>query len=118
MIICHASLSFQKRFAHSFVKPSTPNMDAIKRALIERLSPIYFQCRQDIWKGAWVNDQFFYGAICSPAFEGKGYYQMQAMVDDILDPLGMKDRCRFFLNPPSRWVKFRHIKNRHWGVDE
>ena len=108
----------QVRRAHSFAKPETPNMDAIKKVIVERLTPIYFQVRQDIWKGAWVNDMHFYGAICSPAFEGKAYHEMQTMVDTILGPIGMKGRCRFFLNPPSRWSKFRHIKNRQWGMDE
>ena len=108
----------QVRRAHSFVKPDTPNMDAVKKAIIENLSPIYFQCRQDIWKGAWVNDMHFYGAICSPAFEGKAYYEMKAMVETILIPLGLKDRCSFFLNPPSRWSKFKRISQRQWGMDE
>jgi hypothetical protein len=93
-------------------------MDAVKKAVINQLSPIYFQCRQDIWKGAYINDQYFYGAICSPAFEGKTYWQMREMVESLLDPLGMKGRCRFFLNPPSRWDKFKRIKTRHWGLDE
>jgi hypothetical protein len=92
-------------------------MDKIKAAITKELQPIFFQCRQDIWKGAWVNDEFFYGAICSPLFEGKGYYEMKQMINDVLDPLGMKDRCRFFMGPPSRWSKFRHMKNRQWGLD-
>ena len=108
----------QVRWAHSFVKPETPNMDAIKRTIVENLSPIYFQCRQDIFKGAWVNDMHFYGAICSPAFEGKAYHEMQAMIDKLMQPLGMQDRTRFFLNPPSRWSKFRKIRQQHWGMDE
>ena len=106
------------RYAHSFVKPPTPNMDMVKQRIIEKLQPIYFQCRQDIWKGAWVNDEFFYGAICSPQFEGKNYREMKIMVEDVLDPIGMKDRCRFFMNPPSRWAKFNQIRKRHWGLDE
>ncbi len=78
-------------------------MDAIRTAINSDLAPVYFTIRNDISAGPWNTDQNFYGLICSPKFEGKQYNQMYDMVKQILQPIGMDDRCRFSLEPPSRW---------------
>jgi hypothetical protein len=78
-------------------------MDSLKSAISEQLSPIYFTIRNDISAGPWNTDQNFYGLICSPKFEGKNYQEMYKMLDDILQSMGMSGRCRFSLEPPSRW---------------
>ena len=90
-------------FAHKWAAPPSPHMVSIKRAVNQQLSPIYFAMRSDVSSGPWNTDENFYGLICSPKFEGKQYFEMHKMVSDILDSLGMKERCKFSLEPPSRW---------------
>jgi|LauGreDrversion4_2_1035121.scaffolds.fasta_scaffold85703_1 hypothetical protein len=90
-------------FAHKWAAPPSPVMDAIKTTIQAQLSPIYFTIRNDISAGPWNTDQNFYGLICSPKFEGKKYEEMFLMVNEILTPLGVAGRCRFSLEPPSRW---------------
>jgi hypothetical protein len=78
-------------------------MEALKKAINKELTPIYFTIRNDIAAGPWNTDQNFYGLICSPKFEGKDYSEMYRILDDILTPLKMNGKCRFSLEPPSRW---------------
>ena len=104
-------------FAHKWAAPPSPNMEAIKRAVAAHLSPIYFAMRNDVAAGPWNTDQNFYGLICSPKFEGKSYPEMIGMVDDVLKPLGMQGKCRFSLEPPSRWNRLYRKKRWRWGVD-
>ena len=91
------------RFAHKWAAPPSPNLVSIKQAIQENLNPIYFTVRNDIATGPWNSDQNFYGLLCSPKFEGKDYAEMYAMLNVVLEPLGMSGRCRFSLEPPSRW---------------
>lgn len=97
------TLSTIRNFAHKWAPPPSPNMDAIKKAINMQLSPIYFAMRNDISSGPWNTDENFYGLICSPKFEGKQYFEMHKMVDDVLMSLGMVGRCKFSVEPPSRW---------------
>ena len=86
-------------------------------AITSQLSPVYFAIRNDISAGPWNVDNNFYGLICSPKFEGMKYRDMIRMVDGILEPLGMEGRCRFSLEPPSRWNRLYRKKRWRWGVD-
>ena len=104
------------RLAHKWASPPSPNMDALKLAIHEQLSPIYFTIRNDISAGPWNTDQNFYGLICSPKFEGKDYQEMYRIVEEVLISLGMNGRCRFSLEPPSRWnVRFIYASSLFLG---
>ena len=92
-----------RRWAHKWASPPSPNMESIKQAVNQNLSPIYFTIRNDVSAGPWNTDQNFYGLLCSPKFEGKDYNEMHSMLEEILRPIGMAGRCRFSLEPPSRW---------------
>ena len=91
------------RSAHKWAAPPSPNMESIKHAVNQNLSPIYFSIRNDISAGPWNTDQNFYGILCSPKFEGKDYKEMYSLLNEALKPIGMSGRCRFSLEPPSRW---------------
>ena len=78
-------------------------MEVIRSAVNQHLSPIYFNIRNDLSAGPWNTDENFYGIICSPKFEGKEYKEMYSLLNGVLEPLGMVQRCRFSLEPPSRW---------------
>jgi stress-induced morphogen len=106
-------------FAHKWAAPPSPNMDAIKKSVNTHLSPVYFSIRNDVAAGPWNTDQNFYGLICSPKFEGKSYEQMYAMLQELIEPLGLNGRCRFSLEPPSRWnvclsTFFAYIDSRNY----
>lgn len=105
------------QLAHKWAAPPSPNMQAVKRAVTEQLSPIYFAMRNDMSCGPWNTDKNFYGLICSPKFEGRTYPEMLFMVDAVLKPLGMSGYCRFSLEPPSRWNRLYRKKRWRWGVD-
>jgi hypothetical protein len=105
------------KLAHKWASPPSPNMEAIKRAVFDGLSPIYFTIRGEQAAGPWNTDQNFYGIICSSKFEGKTRSEMRAMMSNLLAPLNMDDRCRFSLEPPSRWDRLYRKKRWRWGVD-
>jgi hypothetical protein len=92
-------------------------MEAIKKAINSSLYPIYFAIRSEQAAGPWNTDNNFYGIICSPKFEGKTPLEMKDMVFDVLKPLEMADKCRFSLEPPSRWARLYRKKRWRWGVD-
>lgn len=54
--------------------------------------------------GNYLYDKHYWGYICSPKFEGKTYKEMKDMLKDLLERCEMGEgRCRFKLEPPSRW---------------
>ena len=106
-----------RRLAHKWAAPTNPNMEAIKRAVTDHLSPIYFSIRGEQAAGPWNTDENFYGIICSAKFEGKSRSQMNEILLNVLSPLKMHDRCRFSLEPPSRWDRLYRKKRWRWGVD-
>ena len=105
------------RKAHKWAAPPNANMEAIKRAIDSVLAPIYFSIRNEQAAGPWNTDSNFYGIICSPKFEGKSAQEMREMLTDVLRPLNMIDKCRFSLEPPSRWGRLYRKKRWRWGVD-
>jgi stress-induced morphogen len=92
-------------------------MEAIKRAVNDAFAPVYFAIRNEQAAGPWNTDQNFYGVLCSPKFEGKSRTEMVEMVKTALEPLGMADRCRFAVEPPSKWARLYRKKRWRWGVD-
>ena len=110
----HASLI---RLAHKWASPPNPNMESVKKAITDTLAPIYFSMRGEQSAGPWNTDQNFYGIICSAKFEGKSKAEMRAILSDVLRPMRMEDRCRFSLEPPSRWDRLYRKKRLRWGVD-
>ncbi|GBE62378.1 hypothetical protein, conserved [Babesia ovata] len=72
---------------HKYAAPSTPKLDALRSAISAKLQPICFHVKNDPNYGTYVYDEHFYGILCSPLFEGKTYTEINAMVDQILEPL-------------------------------
>ncbi|CDR97543.1 hypothetical protein, conserved [Babesia bigemina] len=108
---------FKALMHHKYAAPSTPKLDALRSAISAKLQPIYFHIKNDPNYGTYVYDEHFYGVLCSPLFEGKTYTEINAMVDQILEPLGLKAAVRLNCQPPSRFFKLRrHIRWR-WNVD-
>ena len=92
-----------QRLAHKWASPPSPNMNSIKEVITRTFSPIYFTIRSEVSSGPWNTDNNFYGLLCSAKFEGKLYSDMHKMVNDALNSVGMEGRCRFSVEPPSRW---------------
>ncbi|EDO07128.1 uncharacterized protein BBOV_IV007740 [Babesia bovis T2Bo] len=103
---------------HKYAAPSTPNLDAITAAINAKLQPICFHIKNDPNYSTYVYDQHFYGILCSPLFEGKSYKEINAMVEQILEPLGLKGCVRLNCQPPSRFHKLRNHIRWRWNVDK
>ncbi|CDJ43020.1 hypothetical protein, conserved [Eimeria tenella] len=93
----------QARFAHKFAAPECPNLLKLRKAIEQNFKPICFYVKNDYAMGHHVYDQHFYGILCSPLFEGKSYKQINAMVDRVLEPLGLGGRVKLHCQPPSRF---------------
>ncbi|KAK2195084.1 BolA-like superfamily [Babesia duncani] len=92
-----------RRFYHRFAGPPSPNLEALKEAIISKLHPICFRIKNDSNYATYVHDEHFYGIICSPLFEDKSYAEINQMVQDIIGPLGLKGKVTFNCQPPSRF---------------
>ncbi|CDJ68261.1 hypothetical protein, conserved [Eimeria necatrix] len=93
----------QARFAHKFAAPECPNLLKLRKAIEQNFKPVCFYVKNDYAMGHHVYDQHFYGILCSPLFEGKSYRQINAMVDRVLEPLGLGGRVKLHCQPPSRF---------------
>ncbi|KAF4658623.1 hypothetical protein FOL46_006888 [Perkinsus olseni] len=96
--------------------------DALELLLSLRLSgelqPIAFEMQNDKNAGNYLYDKHYWGYICSPKFEGKTYKEMKEMLAELLEKCDMTEgRCRFKLEPPSRWEKLKRIRRRRFSLD-
>eukprot|EP00931_Biecheleriopsis_adriatica_P098908 TRINITY_DN73094_c0_g1_i1.p1 TRINITY_DN73094_c0_g1~~TRINITY_DN73094_c0_g1_i1.p1 ORF type:complete len:148 (+),score=25.42 TRINITY_DN73094_c0_g1_i1:30-473(+) len=105
------------RSAHKFACPPSPNLEALRKILTERLVPVHFFIRNNLTFTNYVWDKHFIGIICSPKFEGKTHKEINQMVDDICDEVGMKGRVRLMAQPPSRWHMMKRRTRRRWDFD-
>lgn len=108
----------QKRLAHKFAAPECPNLLKLRAAVEQNLQPICFYVKNDYAMGHHVYDQHFYGILCSPLFEGKTYAQINAMVDRLLEPIGLKGRVKLHCQPPSRFEKLRGRLRWRWQLEK
>mmetsp|Transcript_61751 Transcript_61751/g.170785 ORF Transcript_61751/g.170785 Transcript_61751/m.170785 type:complete len:191 (-) Transcript_61751:140-712(-) len=108
---------FGARAYHKFAKPPSPNLDNIRRVISEKLTPIYFYARNNLIFTNWVWDMHFVGVICSPKFEGKTHKEMNAMVEECCEAVGMKGRVKLICHPPSRWHMMRRRARKRWYLD-
>nr|PVC49762.1 hypothetical protein MACL_00002782 [Theileria orientalis] len=103
---------------HKYAAPHGPKLQALKEAITSKLNPICFYVKNDPNYSTYVQDEHFYGILCSPLFEGKTYSEMNEMVNGVLEPLNLKGRVRLNCQPPSRYntysptVEFRSITER------
>eukprot|EP00933_Yihiella_yeosuensis_P072459 TRINITY_DN80843_c0_g1_i1.p1 TRINITY_DN80843_c0_g1~~TRINITY_DN80843_c0_g1_i1.p1 ORF type:complete len:164 (+),score=19.51 TRINITY_DN80843_c0_g1_i1:91-582(+) len=110
-----APLSCRTHF--KFAKPPSPNLDALRKALTEKLVPVHFFLRNNLTFTNFVWDQHFIGIMCSPKFEGKSHKEINDMVDSICDEVGMKGRVRILCQPPSRWHMMKRRTRKRWDFD-
>mmetsp|Transcript_20827 Transcript_20827/g.17777 ORF Transcript_20827/g.17777 Transcript_20827/m.17777 type:complete len:115 (+) Transcript_20827:3-347(+) len=111
-------LASSTRCYHKFVRPEAPNQDNLKKIITKELQPIAFEMQNDKNAGNYLYDKHYWGYICSPKFEGKTYKEMKEMLKELLDKCDMGEgRCRFKLEPPSRWEKLKRIRRRHFSLD-
>lgn len=113
-----SSATWQRRFAHKFAAPECPNLLRLRSAIEQNLHPICFYVKNDYAMGHHVYDQHFYGILCSPFFEGKTYVQINAMVDRVLEPIGLKGRVKLYCQPPSRFENMRHRLRWRWQLEK
>ncbi|KAL8424588.1 hypothetical protein Efla_003704 [Eimeria flavescens] len=113
-----SSFDRQKRLAHKFAAPECPNLLKLRMAIEQNFQPICFYVKNDYAMGHHVYDQHFYGILCSPVFEGKTYGQINAMVDRVLEPIGLKGRVKLHCQPPSRFEKMRHRVHWRWQLEK
>lgn len=113
-----SAATWQRRFAHKFAAPECPNLLRLRSAIEQNLNPICFYIKNDYAMGHHVYDQHFYGILCSPLFEGKTYGQINAMVDSVLKPIGLKGRVKLHCQPPSRFEKMRHRLRWRWQLEK
>mmetsp|Transcript_140972 Transcript_140972/g.351519 ORF Transcript_140972/g.351519 Transcript_140972/m.351519 type:complete len:173 (-) Transcript_140972:103-621(-) len=105
------------RSYHKFAKPDSPNLDALRKVITEKLTPVHFYLRNNLIFTNWVYDMHFVGIICSPKFEGKSHKEMNAMVDACAEEVGMGGRVRCICQPPSRWHMMRRRSRHRWDFD-
>eukprot|EP00930_Biecheleria_cincta_P050433 TRINITY_DN35601_c0_g1_i1.p1 TRINITY_DN35601_c0_g1~~TRINITY_DN35601_c0_g1_i1.p1 ORF type:complete len:151 (+),score=17.34 TRINITY_DN35601_c0_g1_i1:91-543(+) len=105
------------RSHYKFAKPPSPNLDALRKVLTERLVPVHFFLRNNLTFTNYVWDKHFIGICCSPKFEGKSHKEMNELVDDICDEVGMKGRVRLLCHPPSRWHMMKRRSRKKWDFD-
>mmetsp|Transcript_15616 Transcript_15616/g.35887 ORF Transcript_15616/g.35887 Transcript_15616/m.35887 type:complete len:133 (+) Transcript_15616:43-441(+) len=108
----------QSRWHFKFKKPPSPNLDALRKVMTERLTPVHFFLRVDLNFGrisAW--DRHFKGICCSPKFEGKTFAEINTMVEECCKEVGMEGRVRMICQPPSRWHMMRRRARRRWDLD-
>ncbi|UVC49731.1 hypothetical protein MACK_003841 [Theileria orientalis] len=107
----------RRLFHHKYAAPQGPKLQSLKDAITSKLNPICFYVKNDPNYSTYVQDEHFYGILCSPLFEGKTYSEMNEIVNGILEPLNLKGRVRLNCQPPSRYNKLkRHIRLR-WNLD-
>ncbi|KAK1441950.1 hypothetical protein BgAZ_502820 [Babesia gibsoni] len=104
-------------FHHKYAAPSSPKLDAMRAAITAKLQPICFQVKNDPDYSTYVYDEHFYGILCSPLFEGKTYTEINAMVDEILEPLGLKGAVKLNCQPPSKFFKLRNHVRWRWNLN-
>ncbi|PFH35197.1 hypothetical protein BESB_060840 [Besnoitia besnoiti] len=96
------------RSAHKFAAPPCPNLLLLRKSIHQRLQPILFFLKNDTTMGNYVYDQHFKGVLCSPLFEGKSYKEINAMVDRVLEDIGLSGRVKLYCQPPSLMHVRRH----------
>ncbi|BAM41297.1 conserved hypothetical protein [Theileria orientalis strain Shintoku] len=90
---------------HKYAAPHGPKLQALKEAITSKLNPICFYVKNDPNYSTYVQDEHFYGILCSPLFEGKTYSEMNEMVNGVLEPLKTEKTY-------SPTVEFRSITER------
>mmetsp|Transcript_24640 Transcript_24640/g.43938 ORF Transcript_24640/g.43938 Transcript_24640/m.43938 type:complete len:145 (-) Transcript_24640:18-452(-) len=105
------------RSYYKFAKPPSPNLDALRQLLTERLVPVHFFLRNNLTFTNFVWDKHFIGIMCSPKFEGKSHKEINAMVDDIADEVGMRGQVRIVCQPPSKWHMMKRRTRKRWDFD-
>ncbi|CAD7942682.1 unnamed protein product [Amoebophrya sp. A120] len=105
-------------FSVKFKKPPSPNYDNIRRVVYTKFEPIHFILKNDCGGGPYIWDQFYYGLLCSPKFEGLTYPAMYEMFHKEMAAIGMtQNRLRVTLQPPSRFHLMRRAVRWRWGID-
>nr|CEL68982.1 TPA: hypothetical protein BN1204_047090 [Neospora caninum Liverpool] len=106
------------RFAHKFAAPPCPNLLLLRKNIHQRLQPILFFLKNDTTMGNYVYDQHFKGVLCSPLFEGKSYKEIYAMVDRVLEDIGLSGRVKLYCEPPSLLHKMKYHVRKHWPLEK
>eukprot|EP00434_Breviolum_minutum_P006883 symbB.v1.2.006074.t1/scaffold332.1/size322744/9 len=105
------------RWSHKFATPPSPNLEKLRQILTVRLVPVHFFLRNNITFQTHVWDQHFIGIMCSPKFEGKTHKEINRMVEELCEEVGMGGRVRILCQPPSRWHMMKHRTRRRWDFD-
>eukprot|EP00929_Paragymnodinium_shiwhaense_P039175 TRINITY_DN20600_c0_g1_i1.p1 TRINITY_DN20600_c0_g1~~TRINITY_DN20600_c0_g1_i1.p1 ORF type:complete len:195 (-),score=30.28 TRINITY_DN20600_c0_g1_i1:282-809(-) len=112
------AVQVQVRDFRKFACPPKPNLDALRKVIMVRLTPVYFYLKNDpkfnptvLW------DAHFKGICCSPKFEGKSFKEINAMVEECAEEVGMGGRISMFCQPPSKWHLMRRRGRRRWTGD-
>eukprot|EP00916_Digyalum_oweni_P015346 GHVL01025105.1.p1 GENE.GHVL01025105.1~~GHVL01025105.1.p1 ORF type:complete len:145 (+),score=4.69 GHVL01025105.1:51-437(+) len=108
------------RFAHRRAVPAAPNLEALRKIVHQKLRPIHFEIKFDFEYGTFPRDfdHHFKGILCSPLFEGKSYEEINKLVDDTLDEIGLKGFVRLHCQPPSRYHKMHRMKIQRWNMEK
>ncbi|KFG60835.1 hypothetical protein TGRUB_225720 [Toxoplasma gondii RUB] len=106
------------RAAHKFAAPPCPNLLLLRKTIHQRLQPILFFLKNDVTMGNYVYDQHFKGVLCSPLFEGKSYKEIYAMVDRVLEDIGLSGRVKLYCEPPSLLHKMKYHVRKHWPLEK
>eukprot|EP00388_Colpodella_angusta_P001180 GDKJ01003890.1.p1 GENE.GDKJ01003890.1~~GDKJ01003890.1.p1 ORF type:complete len:123 (-),score=18.68 GDKJ01003890.1:55-423(-) len=106
------------RFAHSFAAGPSPNLEKLRAAVHQHLSPIAFDVQNDYTFGNHVYDRHFKGYLCSPLFEGKTYPEINEMVENVLKGIEMEGSCKFHCQPPSRWLKMKRLTRKRLSMEK
>uniref|UniRef100_UPI00389B3A8B mL179 n=1 Tax=Toxoplasma gondii TaxID=5811 RepID=UPI00389B3A8B len=104
--------------AHKFAAPPCPNLLLLRKTIHQRLQPILFFLKNDVTMGNYVYDQHFKGVLCSPLFEGKSYKEIYAMVDRVLEDIGLSGRVKLYCEPPSLLHKMKYHVRKHWPLEK